>query len=308
MSEHTIASYRDTFRLVLRYAQTRLKKEPSLLTLEDVDSAFIRAFLKNLETDRGVSARSRNQRLAAIRSCFRYAALLFPEKSELIQQVLAIPNKRHERASIDYLSTDEIDSLLSAINRNTWAGRRDYILLLLAIRTGLRVSELTGLRAAEITLGAGAHIRCFGKGRKERLTPMTKTTADVLEKWLQERKKNRDDLVFTNARGGRLSTDGIQYILDKHVANAEKISSRLRTKRVTPHVLRHTSAMQLLQAGIDPMIIALWLGHESVETTNVYVEADMKMKEEALKKTADFGQQPARYQPTDELLEFLNAL
>ena len=198
VSQHTIASYRDTFRLLLQYAHKNLKKEPSKLGLDDINASFIRAFLGSLETERGVSVRSRNQRLAAIRSCFRYAAFYFPEKSNTIQQILAIPHKRHQRASIDFLTMDEIDALLAAPNRETWAGRRDYALLLLAIRTGLRVYELTGLRRVDVIFGSGAHVRCFGKGRKERVTPITKVTASIIKAWKEECKQNNEDLVFTN--------------------------------------------------------------------------------------------------------------
>jgi site-specific recombinase XerD len=286
----------------------QLKKAPSMLRLDDLNALFIRNFLHYVEHDRKVSARSRNQRLAAIRSCFQYAAFLYPEKSHLIQQVLAIPNKRHERALIHFLTLDEINALLQTPDQRTWTGRRDHALLLLAIHTGLRVSELTHLRLDDVTLGVGTHLRCFGKGRKERATPLTQQTCAVLKAWIPERKAHTENLLFTNARGGRLSTDGVQYILNKHVKNATHRCPSLEKKHVTPHVLRHTAAMQLLHAGVERTVIALWLGHESIETTNVYIEADMKMKEEALKKTTPLETHPLRFQPEDPLLAFLKAL
>lgn len=308
VSQHTIASYRDTFRLFLRFSQKTLNKAPSNLTLDDINASLIRLFLRSLEEDRKVCARTRNQRLASIHSCFRYAALQFPEYSEMIQQILAIPLKHYQQVPIDYLTTNEVDVLLSVPDRTAWSGRRDYALLLAAIRTGLRVSELTGLHISDINFGTGAYIHCFGKGRKERSTPITKNTTKVLQQWLRECLINKQDLVFTNARGGHLSNDGVQYILDKHMVQARKLCSSLKQKRITPHVLRHTAAMQLLQSGVDPMIIAIWLGHESVETTQVYIKEDLKMKEKALKKTRESTSKPLRYKPEDKLLHFLQAL
>ena len=307
-SEHTIASYRDAFRILLQYAQTQLKKAPSTLTLDDLNASFIRGFLKHLEKTRGVSVRSRNQRLAAIRSCFRYSALQSPDKGDLIQQVLAIPNKRHERPLIDFLTEDETDVLLAAPDQRSWAGRRDHALLLFDIQTGLRVSELTGLRRSELTITVGAHVRCFGKGRKERCTPLTKQTAEVLKAWLRECEPKNDSIVFTNRRGGRLSTDGVQYILDKYVQRVAQQRASFRKKRVTPHVLRHTAAMRLVQAGVDRTTVALWLGHESIETTQVYIDADMKMKEEALRKISQPRSTYVRFKATDQLLAFLDSL
>jgi len=232
-----------------------------VLTLDDIDASFVRTFLTDLEVHRKISARTRNQRLAAIHSCFCYAALQYPEKSGTIQQIMAIPQKRFTCASIDYLTSEEVDSVLATPDQSKWSGRRDYTLILVGIRTGLRVSELTGLLKMNVTFGTGAHICCIGKGRKERSTPLTKLTASVLKHWLNENKQQADDLVFTNARGGHLSIDGVQYILDKHVAIASKSCASLNKKSVTAHVLRHTTAMQLLQSGVDPMMIAIWLGH-----------------------------------------------
>jgi len=308
VSQHTIASYRDTFRLFLRFSQKHLKTVPSNLSLDAIDASLIRLFLRELEVQRKVSAQTRNQRLAAIHSCFRYATLQYPEYSETIQQILAIPHKCYDRVAIDYLTTNEVNSLLSVPDRTTCSGRRDYTLLLVDIRTGLRVSELTDIHQSDITFGTGAHIHCFGKGRKERSTPITKNTAKVLQQWLRECNLSEEELVFTNARGGHLSTDGVQYILDKHIEQARELCPSLKKKRITPHVLRHTCAMELLQSGVDPMIIAIWLGHESVETTQIYLKEDLKMKEKALEKTQEPKSKSVRFKPGDRLLEFLQAL
>ena len=308
VSQNTIASYRDTFRLFLHFCQKHLKKNPSDMALNEINASLIRLFLNDIEKTRKVSAQTRNQRLAALHSCFRYASLQYPECSEMIQQILAIPQKRFHRASIDYLTRNEVDNLLKVPDRKKHSGRRDYTLLLVGIRTGLRVSELTGLHQSDVILGTGAHIHCFGKGRKERSTPMTKKTAKVMQQWLRECQGNKEDLVFTNARGGHLSTDGVQYILDKHIRIAREQCPSLKKKRVTPHVLRHTTAMELLQSGVDPMIIAIWLGHESVETTQIYIKENLKMKEQALKKTQESNSKTLRYKPEDKLLEFLQSL
>ena len=308
VSQNTIASYRDTFRLFLHFCQKHLKKNPSDLALDEINASLIRLFLNDIEKTRKVSAQTRNQRLAALHSCFRYASLQYPECSEMIQQILAIPQKRFNRASIDYLTRNEVDNLLKVPDRKKRSGRRDYTLLLVGIRTGLRVSELTGLHQSDVILGTGAHLHCFGKGRKERSTPMTKKTAKVMQQWLRECQGNKEDLVFTNARGGHLSTDGVQYILDKHIRTAREQCPSLKKKRVTPHVLRHTTAMELLQSGVDPMIIAIWLGHESVETTQIYIKENLKMKEQALKRTQESNSKTLRYKPDDKLLEFLQSL
>lgn len=308
VSPHTIAAYRDTFRLILSYAQERLKKPPSELTLENLDAPFIGEFLNHLEKKRNNRARSRNLRLTAIHSFFRYVAFEQPEQSALIQRVLAIPCKRFERPVVNFLTRSEVDALLAAPNRGTWGGRRDHALMVFAVQTGLRVSELTGLRCQDITLGTGPFVRCEGKGRKARCTPLTKQTAAILRAWLRERDGQPSDPLFPNARGGWLSPDGVQYILDKHVAVAEQECPSLRKKRVTPHVLRHTTAMDLLQAGVDRSVIALWLGHESVETTQMYFDANIEMKEEILKKTASLNASASRYRPSDPVLAFLNSL
>ena len=307
-SPHTIASYRDTFRLLLTFAQQQREREPSSFSLTDLDASLIGAFLDHLEKQRGNSARSRNVRLAAIHSFFRYAALHEPGHAALIQRVLAMPSKRHDRKLVAFLTRPEMDALLAAPDRSTWGGRRDFALLLLALQTGLRVSELIALQPRDVVLSTGAHVRCDGKGRKERCTPLRKETAEVLRSWLRERHNDPTGPLFPNARGGRLSRDGVQHVLAKHVATAQQRCVSIKQKRVSPHVLRHSTAMDLLQHGVDRSVIALWLGHESVETTQIYLTANLEMKENALARATPMGVRAARFRPSDRLLAFLQGL
>jgi site-specific recombinase XerD len=307
-SPHTIASYRDTFHVLLQFAIKELGKAASQITLEDLNAPMIGAFLDDLERSRHNGVRSRNLRMTVIRSFFRYAALEAPQHSGLIQRVLAIPNKRQERRLVGFLTRLEVDALLAAPKRNTWLGRRDHALLLMAIQTGLRLSEITALRQQDVVLGKGAHVRCEGKGRKERCTPLTKSTIAVIAEWIREQGQHSTLILFPNARGGRLSADSVQYLVTKYEAVARQTCSTLGSKRVTPHVLRHTAAMELLQAGVDRAVIALWLGHESVETTQIYLDADLALKERALSKTAPIDVKGVRYRPDDELLAFLKGL
>jgi site-specific recombinase XerD len=307
-SPHTIASYRDTFRLLLGFAEKRLGRAPSTLALENLNAPFVASFLDELESKRSNGARSRNIRLAAIRSFFRYAALEAPEHSALIQRVLSIPRKRHPRPLIDFLARPEIDALLSAPDRQTWIGQRDHAFLLVAVQTGLRLSELTSLRQQDVSLGTGAHVRCLGKGRKERATPLTKPTARVVAAWIEQHGRDDSTFLFPSARGGRLSADAGQSLVARHVAAARSMCPSLAQKRVTPHVLRHTAAMELLQAGVDRALIAIWLGHESVETTQIYLDANLALKEEILAKTRPIKTPPGRYRPGDRLLNFLKDL
>lgn len=276
--------------------------------IEDLDATFIGQFLEYLEKQRGNVARTRNVRLAGIHSFFKYVALEEPCHSALAQRILAIPNKRFKRKPVEFLTRLEIDALLAAPDQSTWTGRRDKVLLLLAVQTGLRVSELIGLRCEDIELGAGAHVRCTGKGRKERCTPLQKNTVVALRAWIQERKCDSSEPLFPNARGTQLSRDGVEYLLAKHVKVAMKQCSTLKKKKISPHVLRHSTAMDLLQHGVDRTVIALWLGHEKIETTQVYLHADMKMKEQALNKAGPVNIKLRRFQPDDELLKFLNSL
>jgi site-specific recombinase XerD len=307
-SPHTIASYRDTFRLLLRFAQQNLHQSPSALAIEKLNAPFISRFLTHLERERDNTPRSRNIRLAAIHSFFKFVALEEPRLSAVAQRVLAIPCKRHKTRSIDFLTRPEIDALLAAPDQSCYLGRRDRTLLLLAAQTGLRASELIGLRCQDVCLGSGAHVRCVGKGRKARCTPLRKDAVAALRAWLRERKGQPSDVLFPNARGLPLSHDGLAFLLSKHVTTARTTCASLAKKRVTPHVLRHSLAMTLLQHGVDRSVIALWLGHESMETTQVYLHANLELKEQALAKTRPFDGRPARYRPDDELLAFLQGL
>ena len=307
-SPHTIGSYRDSFRLLLQFAQQHLGVAPQRLKFEQIDAPLIASYLDDLQASRGIGAASRNLRLTAIRSFFRYASFEMPANAAQIQRVLAIPNKRCTRAQIGFLTRAEIDAILLTPDLRTWSGRRDHALMLMAVQTGLRVSEITGLCRPAVCLGTGAHVRVVGKGRKERSTPLTKTTADVMQAWLREITNSDDAILFPSARGTRLSADGVQYLLSKHVARARQTCPTLANKHVTPHVLRHTTAMELLQAGVERSVIALWLGHESIETTQIYLDANLEMKQAALDKVEPQAGRIGRFRPQDQLLAFLKAL
>ena len=307
-SPHTIAAYRDTWRMLLTFTARQAGKQPCQLDLGDLDAPLTGAFLDYLERERGNSARTRNARLAAIHSLFRYAALRHPEHAEVIARVLAIPPKRHDKALVTYLTEPELDALLAAPARSTWAGRRDHALILLAAQTGLRISELTGLTIADVHLGAGAHVSCTGKGRKQRITPLTTGTITVLRSWLAERGGQQDQPLFPGRTGSRLSRDAIERRLAKHTATAAARCPSLNAKTVTAHTLRHTAAMRLLQSGTDTLVIALWLGHEQADTTQIYLHADLALKERALAMTKPPDTKPGRYRPPDKLLAFLEAL
>ena len=308
VSANTIASYRDTFRLLFRFAQARLRKPPSALALDDLDAPFIGAFLEDLEK-RGTGIRTRNLRLTAIRSFYRFASFEEPARSALIQRVLAIPSKRHDKRQVHFLTRPEIEAVLAAPDRTTWLGRRDHALLLLAAQTGLRLSELTSLDRDAIHLGAGAHVRCIGKGRKERCTPLATHARAALKAWLKEPARRGAAALFPNLHGGRLSADSVQSLLAKYVRVAGGACPSLTSKRVSPHVLRHSAAMELLQAGVDCSVIALWLGHESIETTQTYLHAHLALKEAALARLTPYERgKPTRFRPNDRLLAFLDAL
>ncbi len=307
-SINTIAAYRDAWRLLLRYAQQHTGKQPCQLDFADLNAAFIAAFLAYLEQERANSVRTRNARLAAIRSFFRYAALCHPEHAQLIARVLAIPTKRADHTELSYLDQPEVTALLAAPDRHTWTGRRDHALIDVAVDTGLRVSELTGLRNRDVELGTGAHLNCTGKGRKRRCTPLRKQTTTVLAVWMKERGGAPDDPVFPTRRGTRISCGAVQRLVAKHASSAAQRCPSLAVKHTTPHVLRHTCAMSLLAQGVDTTVIALWLGHERVQTTQIYMHADMSIKERALARTAPPATTPGRYRPTDSLLAFLDGL
>lgn len=307
-SPHTISAYKTTFSLLLRFGHDRLGKAPSDLRLDQLDAPLIVSFLQYLEMYRKNSVRTRNARLAAIHSFFRYIASRAPDHIHQVKQVLDIPPKRFERRIVDFLSRAEFEALLAAPDRKTWIGRRDHALLLVAIQTGLRASELTSLRIHQIVTGAHPYIRCTGKGRKERCTPLTRQTLDVLRAWLQERRGAPGDPVFPSYRRGALSLDALEKIVKKYAATAAGTCPSLFRKRVTPHVLRHTAAMQLRQAGVDLSVIALWLGHESIETTQIYLDADLASREAAVSRLAPVHNGYRRYRATDDLLAFLSSL
>jgi integrase/recombinase XerD len=307
-SPHTIAGYRDCFRLLLHFVQERLGKMPSQLRIDNLDAAFIGLFLDHLQSTRKNSARTRNARLGAIHSFFKYVALEEPALALHCQRILAMPNKRHEQRPIDFLNREEIDALLAIPNPSTWLGRRDRTLILVAVQTGLRVSELIGLNCQDVVLGTGAHVRCLGKGRKQRCTPLRPETATMLGAWLRERAGQPEDPLFPSIRGDRLSRDAIERLLIKYAHRAAQTCPSLRRKRVSPHVCRHAAAMDLLHHGVDRSVIALWLGHESPETTRMYLHADMRLKEKALSRTVPLGVKAARYHPDDKLLAFLENL
>jgi site-specific recombinase XerD len=308
-SPHTIAGYRDTMRLLLAFASERTGKPPSKLDIADLDVRVISAFLHHLEQARGNSASTRNARLAAIRSLFRYAAFKHPEHAAVIERVLALPAKRFDRALVTYLTKEEVNALLAAPDRSTWTGRRDHALLLTAIQTGLRVSELTGLRCQDMRNGADvAYLHCVGKNRKERTVPLIPQTVKTLTVWLRERHGMPEDPLLPTIRGGRLSRDAVEWLIAKHARTATERCPTLRTKRITAHVLRHTTAMTLLQSDISTTVIALWLGHEQESTTRGYLHGDLRLKQRAIDRTAPPDTRPGRYRATDSLLAFLDNL
>jgi site-specific recombinase XerD len=307
-SPNTIAAYRDTFRLLLGFAQEQLRKPPSALPLAEFDAKLVVAFLHHLEKQRKNTVRTRNARLAAIHSFFRFVALQEPAFSATCQRVLAIPTKKAERKLVTSLDRAEEEALLAAPDRKTWLGRRDHAIIMLLFQTGLRVSELRDLRCEDVVLSTGAHVRCRGKGRKERCTPLTRDTVAVLKAWLAERAGLPSDPAFPSRRGAVLSRDAVERLVAKYAEVAARACPSLRAKRVTPHVLRHSTAVSLLRAGNDRAVIALWLGHESIETTQMYLDADLTMKERALARTAPLRAGPARFRPDDNLLAFLSAL
>ena len=308
VSANTIAAYRDAFRLLLRFAQRQLGKPPSAVLLAQIDAPLVGAFLDHLDKDRGNSVRTRNARLAAIHSFFRFVALEEPAHSGGCQRVLAIPTKKTTRRLVTSLTRVEAEAILAAPDRRTWLGRRDHALLLLCLQTGLRVSELRNVRCQDIVLTTGSHVRCSGKGRKERCTPLTHEVVLVLRAWLNERSGRPDSPAFPSRRGTTLSRDAIERLVTRYSRRATASCRSLRAKKPTPHVLRHTAAVTLLQAGVDRSIIALWLGHESVETTQIYLDADLATKERAIARTAPLRVGARRYKPPDALLAFLQGL
>ena len=307
-SPNTIATYRDTIRLLLAFACQRARTTPCQLDFADLDAPMIGAFLDHIERERGNSARTRNARLAAIRSLFGYAALRHPEHAADIERVLAIPPKRCDQTILTYLTEEETEALLATPDRSTRTGRRDHAWMLLVIQTGLRAAELTALRCRDVHLGTGPYVACHGKGRKDRVTPLTPDTVATLRAWQTERAGQPGDALFNTIRGGPMSSDALQQRLAVHAVKAARTCPTLANKNPTPHTLRHTAAMRLLHAGVDITVIALWLGHASVTTTQIYLHADMTLKQQALDRTAPPATQPGRYHPPDQLLAFLEAL
>lgn len=307
-SPRTIAAYRDTLRLLFQFVHARTGTTPAQLDWDHLDATMICAFLNHLETDRGNSIRTRNVRLTAIRSLFSYAALCHPEHALLIQRVLAIPPKRFDKRIVTFLSAPEIDALIAAPDQSRWEGRRDRTLMLLAVQTGLRVSELIGLNCADVTLGTGANVLCEGKGRKQRAVPLTAAVEAVLRVWLTERAGGSVDPLFPTRTGRRLSRDAVALRVSTHAAVAARGCPSLIGKRIHPHVLRHSCAMSLLQAGVDTTVIALWLGHAGVRSTDAYIHADISIKEKALALTTPTTAPPGRYRPPDKVLAFLESL
>lgn len=307
-SPHTVAAYAQTFRLFMAYAEKRLRTPPSKLSLAQLDAGFVAEFLDSLESSRANGARSRNARLASLRSFYHYAALEAPPHAHLIQRVLAIPYKRLARRLVNYLTRPEVEAVLASVDKSTWIGRRNHALLLVAMQTGLRLSELTSLRHGDVALGCGAHVRCEGKGRKERCTPLAKPTVAVVKAWINEQGDDESRFLFPSSRGGRLSADAVQHALAKHVATACSTCPSLAKKHVTPHVLRHTAAMELFQAGVDRSLIAIWLGHESLDTTQIYLDANLQLKEAVLNRVNPVRSKPGRYRPDDRLMAYLKTL
>jgi len=307
-SPNTIAAYRHTFQLLLRFATDRTGTPPSELDITQLDAPVIASFLDHLEHDRGNAIQTRNNRLAAIHSLFAYLALHHPEHASTIQRVLAIPHKRTTKNLLTYLTDPEVDALLAACDQTTWTSRRDHAILALTIQTGLRISELAALCRKDITLGTGANVHTIGKGRKARRTPLTPPIRRILTAWLTERAGNPDDPLFPTRTGTPLSRDAIEHRLTHHLQTAASTCPSLAGKHITMHTLRHTAAMRLLLAGNDITVIALWLGHEQITTTQIYLHADMTHKQQAIDRTKPIAAKPGRYRPTDTLLAFLEAL
>lgn len=308
VSPYTIASYRDTFRLLLKFVTNQAKRPPSKLTIEDLGPEVIEKFLLYLERDRGNTVRTRNTRLAALHAFFLFVSIQEPTLGLQCQRILAIPTKRYEQATVEFLTENEATAVIAAPDTQTWIGSRDRALLLLAFQTGLRNSEIRSLTRQDLVFGTGAHVRCFGKGRKMRCTPLRPDVVTIIKAWLGHHPGQNTDPVFPSSRGGQMSSDALQKLVARHVATASVKCQSLKEKKVTPHTLRHAAAMSLLIHGVDLSVIALWLGHESTETTQIYLHADMGLKEKALAHTNPSGAVPARYKPADSLLRFLEQL
>jgi len=307
-SAQTIASYRDAFEMLLRFAEQRTGRPPSELTLTDLDAPLILAFLDNLEEVRGNSPRTRNLRLTAVRSFMRYASIRDPTSLPIAQRVLAIPTKRFDRPVLGFLSREEVEALLEAPDRSTFSGQRDAVLFATLYNTGARVSEITRLNVGDVLLDRQCALRMHGKGRKERVVPLWKSTAARLREWLARINAGAESPVFPNRAGKRLSRSGVEHRLHVALRTAARRCPSLASRRISPHTMRHTTAMHLLQSGVDVTVIALWLGHEDSATTHHYIEADLAMKEAALRHLEDPPSSPVRFRAGDRVLAFLEAL
>jgi integrase/recombinase XerD len=307
-SPQTIASYRDTFRLFLTFVKDTTGREPAALQVSDLDAPLVLQFLDYLEQQRGNTVRSRNLRLAALRTFVRFLVLRAPESLALVMRVLAIPIKRADKKLMGALTRAEVEALLAAPDRSCWVGRRDHALLLTLYNSGARVSEVTTLQRHQVCFGPPTFLQLTGKGRKERTVPLWPHTSRTLQAWFAELGEEGGRTAFPTTRGRPLSRDGVAHLLQRATHKAVTVCPSLRTKKVTPHILRHTTALHLLQAGVDIAVIALWLGHESIETTHVYLEIDLAHKEQALHKLAPVEGPLARFAAPDSLLAFLASL
>jgi len=307
-SAHTIASYRDTFELLLRFAERRIGRSASALALQDLDAPLILSFLDHVETERHCAARSRNLRLTAIRSFMRYASVRDPASLPVAQRVLAIAGKRFDRPILGFLARDEIQALLEAPDQQTWSGRRDAALFAVLYNTGARVSEFIRLQVADVLLDRAHAVHLHGKGRKERIIPLWKSTVAQLQSWFHHIDRRPDGPVFPNRSGAPMSRSGVEHRLDVAIEKATRRCPSLRGRAISPHTVRHATAMHLLQSGVDITVIAMWLGHEDTATTHQYLEADLAMKEAALKRMQGPSLKPVRFKAPDTLLAFLEAL
>ena len=307
-SAQTIASYRDSFELLLNFAERSIKRPASKMTLADLDAPLVLNFLDYLERERSNSPRTRNARLAAIRSFMRYASLRVPSSLAVAQRVLSIPAKRFDRPLLGFLSREEMEALLNAPDTNTWSGCRDAVLLAVLYNTGARVSEITALRVADVLLERELAIHLHGKGRKERVVPLWKNTAARLRDWINRIDNDPAKPVFCNRVGNRLTRSGVESRLQVAVTRATNHCPSLKNRKISPHTIRHSTAMHLLQSGVDLSVIALWLGHEDPATTHLYVEADLAMKEAALQRLQEPTQHRARYRASNSILAFLQSL
>lgn len=309
VSPSTVAAYRDTFRLLLAFAQKTIGKTPTDLALADLDASLILAFLDDLERSRGNSVRSRNARLSAIRSFLKYAAHQDLTALAIIERNLAIPQKRHDKAVLGFLTRPEMEAIIAAPDVRTWAGQRDRALFTVLYNTGARVSEAIGLRVGDVILDVSPVAHLHGKGRKRRSVPLWKATAAVLRPWVRRLARSSEaDFLFPNSTGGKLSRSSVTQRLGSAVDAAARQHPQLAGRPISPHTIRHTTAMHLLQAGVDITVIALWLGHESPTTTHIYLEADLAMKEEALSRLQPLATTLGRYRPPDQLMAFLQGL